>query len=180
MLTSIDWRGLFIPTVSLLELVIRGSLVYLFILALLRIFRREAGALSIADLLVVVLVADAAQNAMAADYHSVTEGAVVIATIFGWNYVLDWLAFRSRWCYRLLHPPPLPLVKDGRIERRNLRAELLTVEDLMSLLREQGIDDLAKVKRAYLETDGHVSVIKKDDSADARGSGPPDRNRAVL
>jgi uncharacterized membrane protein YcaP (DUF421 family) len=166
-LAAIDWHAMFVPTESLFELVLRGSLVYLFIFALLRVFRREAGALSIADLLVVVLVADAAQNAMAADYHSVTEGAVIIATIFGWNYFLDWLAFRSRWFYGLVHPRPLALVKDGQLVRRNLRAELLTVEDVKSLLREQGIDDVAKVKRAYLESDGHISVIKyKPDEED--------------
>ena len=149
------------PTVSLLELILRGSVVYLFIFALLRLFRREAGGLSTADLLVVVLVADAAQNAMAAQYHSITEGAVLIATIFAWNYALDWLAYHSRWFYRLVHPRPLVLVRDGRIDERNLRAELLTAEDLKALLREQGVDDLAQVKRCNLETDGHVSVIRK-------------------
>ena len=88
---EVDWHNLLVPTVSLLELVLRGSAVYLGILVLMRVLRREAGALSTADLLVVVLVADAAQNAMASEYHSITEGAVLVATIFGWNYLLDWL-----------------------------------------------------------------------------------------
>ena len=79
---EIDWHAVLVPTVSLLELVLRGSLMYLGILAALRIFRREAGALSTADLLVIVLVADAAQNAMASQYDSVTEGLVLVATIF--------------------------------------------------------------------------------------------------
>lgn len=159
---SVDWHTLFVPSVSLLELFIRGSIMYVLILAAMRIFRREAGALSIPDLLVVVLVADAAQNAMAAEYHSVTEGAVLVATIFFWNYTLDWLAFRSRWVYRLLHPAPLPLVKDGKVQRRNLKAELLTMDDLQGQLREHGIENLDEVKLCCLETDGHLSVIKRE------------------
>ena len=156
----IDWREVFVPSMSLLEVVFRGSFLYLTILFLLRIFRREAGAMSTADLLVIVLVADAAQNAMAAEYKSITEGVVLVATIFAWNYVLDWLAFHSRWVYRLLHPAPLLLVKEGLVQRRNLRSELLTLEDLREQLREQGIESVAQVKRCFLEADGHLSVIK--------------------
>jgi uncharacterized membrane protein YcaP (DUF421 family) len=159
---SVDWHTLFVPSVGLLELFVRGSIMYLLILAAMRIFRREAGALSIPDLLVVVLVADAAQNAMAAEYHSVTEGALLVATIFFWNYTLDWLSYRSRWVYRLLHPAPLPLVKNGQVQRRNLKAELLTMDDLQAQLRQHGIENLAEVKLCCLETDGHLSVIRRE------------------
>jgi uncharacterized membrane protein YcaP (DUF421 family) len=158
---EINWHGLLVPTVSLLELVLRGSAVYLGILVLMRVLRREAGALSTADLLVVVLVADAAQNAMASEYHSITEGAVLVATIFGWNYLLDWLGYRYPRFHSLLHPAPLLLVKDGRIHRRNLRSEMLTMGDLKEQLREQGVAELAEVKRCYLEADGRLSVIKQ-------------------
>jgi uncharacterized membrane protein YcaP (DUF421 family) len=159
---DIDWQAMFVPTVSLLEIVLRGSAVYLSILVLLRLFRREAGTLGTTDLIVVVLVADAAQNAMAAEYHSVTEGLVLVATIFAWNYGLDWLAFRYKWAYRLLNPTPLLLIANGRIHRRNLRAEMLTLEDLSEQLREQGIEDVGQVKRCYLESDGRLSVIRRD------------------
>ncbi len=153
-----------VPTVSLLELVIRGTILYFVILAALRIFRREAGALTTADLLVVVLVADAAQNAMAAEYHSVPEGVVLVATIFGWNFVLDWLGFHYPWVHRLLHPAPLKLIANGRFNRKNMRAELLTMEDLMEQLREQGVEDVKQVKQCSLESDGHLSVIRKEPS----------------
>jgi uncharacterized membrane protein YcaP (DUF421 family) len=174
-LSAIDWHTLLVPTVSLGELVLRGSVVYLIILVALRFFRREAGALSTADLLVIVLVADAAQNAMASEYHSITEGVILIATIFAWNYLLDWLGYRYRWVYRLLHPAPLLLVKNGRIQRRNLRAEMLTLADLSEQLREQGIEDLAQVKRCYLEADGHLSVLKQDRENEAS----QDRKRTI-
>jgi uncharacterized membrane protein YcaP (DUF421 family) len=78
---DIDWHGLLVPTVSLLELVLRGSAIYLGILVLMRVLRRDAGTLSTADLLVVVLIADAAQNAMASEYHSITQGAADVAQV---------------------------------------------------------------------------------------------------
>lgn len=166
-MADIDWHGMFVPTVSLLEIVLRGSAVYLGILVFLRVFRREAGTLSTADLIVIVLVADAAQNAMSADYHSITEGLVLVATIFAWNYALDWLGFRYPWAYRILNPAPLLLISHGRIQRRNLRAELMTMDDLMEQLREQGVEDVSQVKKCFLEADGRLSVLKKENGADS-------------
>jgi uncharacterized membrane protein YcaP (DUF421 family) len=158
----IDWHGMFVPSGSLLELVIRGSLMYLLILAGFRIFRRDAGSLSVSDVLVVVLIADAAQNGMAGEYRSVTEGVIVVATIFAWTYALDWLAYRSRFAYWLLHPPPLLLVRNGQIQYRNLRSELITKKDLLEQLREQGLEDVGSVKACFLEGDGKLSVIKEE------------------
>jgi len=159
--TPIDWHGMLVPSMSLVELVIRGTVLYFAIFTFMRLFRRQAGALSMADLLVIVLVADAAQNAMASDYHSITEGVVLVATIFGWNLAVDYLTFRFPLLARVLSPKPLLLIKDGHVQRRNLRAELITREELVELIREHGIEDFADVKAAYLESDGHVSVIPR-------------------
>ena len=169
----VDWQGLFHPTMHPLELVLRGSVMYLLILVMLRLLRREAGALGTADLLVIVLVADAAQNALGADYRSITEGAILVGTVFGWNWLLDWLGYRYRPIHRLIHPPPLELVRNGQVNRRNLRKEMLTMDDLDEQLREHGIESLKQVKRCYLEADGHLSVIKADASADAPPSTRP-------
>jgi uncharacterized membrane protein YcaP (DUF421 family) len=122
----------------------------------------------VSDLLVVVLIADAAQNGMAGEYKSITEGAIVVATIFAWNYVLDWLAYRWRVVHWLLHPPALLLVRNGQILARNLRAELITRDDLLSQLREQGVEDVQKVKKCYLESDGRLSVIRADSGESPR------------
>lgn len=164
---SIDWHEIFVPSVSPLELVLRGTIMYLAILAAMRVFRRQTGSLNTADLLVVVLVADAAQNGMASEYRSVTDGLVLIATIYVWNYLLDVAAY----------PPPLPLVRDGRVLRRNLRQEMLTLGDLMEQLREQGVERLSQVRQCWLEGDGHLSVIRKKDGGDA-GAGGRTRERA--
>jgi uncharacterized membrane protein YcaP (DUF421 family) len=154
---------MFVPTGSLLELIVRGSLMYLLILAGFRIFRRDAGSLSVSDLLVVVLIADAAQNGMAGEYKSLTEGVVIVTTIFAWNYLLDWLAYRSRFVYWLLHPPSLLLIRNGQIQFRNLRSQLITKDDLLEQLREQGVEGVERVKACFLESDGRMSVIREND-----------------
>ena len=125
----------------------------------------------------VVLIADAAQNGMAGQYRSITEGAVIVATIFAWNFGLDWLAYRSRFAYWLLHPPPLVLVNNGQIQWRNLRSQFITSEDLFQQLREQGIDDVRRVKRCCLESDGRMSVIRSDgDTSQPRATESPARS----
>jgi uncharacterized membrane protein YcaP (DUF421 family) len=170
-LLQIDWKAVFVPTVSPTEIVLRGTFVYLFLFFVLRVMRREAGALGISDLLVVVLIADAAQNAMSSEYKSVTEGAVLVGTIIAWDYSLDWLGYRFPAVGRLLRPAPLPLVKDGRVIRQNLRKEMISMDELMSQLREQGVEHLSEVKSCCLEGDGHVSVIKKEEGGDKGGGG---------
>jgi uncharacterized membrane protein YcaP (DUF421 family) len=159
---EIDWHGMLVPTGSLVELILRASIMYLLILAGFRIFRRDAGSLSVSDLLVVVLIADAAQNGMAGEYKSLTEGMIVVTTIFAWNYALDWLAYRFRSVHWLLHPPPLLLVRNGQLQHRNLRTEMITKEDLLAQLREQGVEEVASVKKCFLESDGKLSVIRSE------------------
>jgi uncharacterized membrane protein YcaP (DUF421 family) len=166
-LLQIDWKSVFVPSLHIGEIILRGTIVYLFIFIVFRVLRRGAGTLGISDLLVVVLIADAAQNAMANEYKSITEGLILVTTIVFWDYFLDWLGYRFPVAGRLVRPAPLLLIKDGRIQRRNLRQEMITEEELRGQLREQGVESLEGVKRSYMEADGSISVIKKDN--DARG-----------
>ncbi len=159
---NIDWAAIFIPKLSLIEIVIRGTLVYLVLFIFLRIFRRNSGNIGIADLLVIVIIADAAQNAMGSKYESVTEGAVLVGTILGWNFILDWLPYRFPSLKRLVEPPPLLLIKDGQLKHSNLRKEMITKEELLSQIREQGVESIDMVKTCYLEGDGQISVISKE------------------
>ena len=178
-LLAIDWKAVFVPDTSLAEIAVRGTLVYLLLFFILRYLRREAGALGISDLLVVVLIADAAQNGMAGEYKSVTEGAALVGTIAAWDFFLDWLGFRFPAFGRLLRPAPLPLVQEGRMLRRNMRREMISEEELLSQLREQGVEGVDEVKKCYLEPDGHVSVIKKDSGGDEGGGGPKKKQTAT-
>lgn len=168
-LFQIDWHAVFVPTVPLLEIILRGTLVYLLLFAIMRLLRRESGGLGIADVLVIVLIADASQNAMASDYKSITEGGVLVATIVFWDYALDFVAYRFPLFQRLVRPPALPLIKDGRMLRKNMRQEMITEEELMGKLRQQGIENVAGVKKCYLEGDGHISVVaEKTKNGDQR------------
>ena len=156
---EVNWSQLFVPNGSLIELVIRGSVVYLIALVFMRILRRGSG-ITRADLLFITFIADASQNGMAGNYQSITEAVVLVGTIFGWNWLLDWLSYRSEAVHRLLEPPPILVVHAGKPLFRALRSELLSIEDLMEQLREQGVEDLALVKRCYVEADGKLSVIR--------------------
>lgn len=151
---------LFDVSVPLWELLLRGTATYWFLFLIFRfIMRRDVGAFAIADVLLLVLIADASQNAMAGGYTSLTEGAVLVSTIIGWNFLLDWLSYRFRWLRKFAEPPPLLLVSRGRFLHRNMRKEYVTEEDLNAKLREHGIDDVSKVKQAYMESDGTVTVV---------------------
>ncbi|HJW50490.1 MAG TPA: YetF domain-containing protein [Burkholderiaceae bacterium] len=168
-----NWGDLFGLTVSPLEIFVRGSIVYWFIFLIFRlVLRREVGAIGVADVLVVVLIADASQNAMAGDYRSITDGLLLISTIVFWNFLLDWLAFRWRWLAHVLEPPPLVLIEDGRMNRANMRREFLTPDELRSKLRENGVEDLAQVKRALMESDGEISVIRLNGAETDRDRSP--------
>jgi uncharacterized membrane protein YcaP (DUF421 family) len=159
---AIDWKTIFIPDTPLLEIIVRGSLTYIIIFFLLRVvLKRQTGSLGITDLLLIMLIADASQNAMADDYRSLPDGILLVATIMFWNYAFDWLSYKLPWFRRLIEPAPLPLIKDGKLLRRNMRQELVTEDELISQLREQGLDDPSKVKEAYIESNGQFSVVQK-------------------
>ena len=159
-LITIDWYKLFVPGQPV-ETVLRGSVTYLSLFLLMRfVLRRESGSVGTADLLMVVVIADAAQNAMAGEYTSITDGIILVVTIIAWNYIIDWLGYHSPVMRRILQPQPLLLVKNGRMYRQNMRKELITKEELMAELRENGVEHIEEVKEARIEEDGHISVIK--------------------
>jgi uncharacterized membrane protein YcaP (DUF421 family) len=160
-MTTGELAALFTFTLSPLELIVRGTATYWFLFMIFRfLLRRDVGSLGIADVLLLVIVADASQNAMAGEYTSVADGMVLVSTIVGWNYVLDWGAFRFKAVNKFLEAPPLLLIHHGRVIRRNLRREFLTLEDLMSELRKQGFDGVDDVRACYMESDGQISVLK--------------------
>jgi uncharacterized membrane protein YcaP (DUF421 family) len=112
---------------------------------------------------------------MAGEYHSVADGIALVGTIIFWSWFLDWLGYRLPRLQRFVHPPPLLLVKNGRLLRGNMREELITKEELLSQLRLQGVADLKEVREASIEGDGRVSVVKRTRQAtrpDAAASEP--------
>lgn len=160
------WQALFSLGPDPGLLVLRGTAVYWGLFLLFRfLLRRDTGALGIADILLLVLIADAAQNAMAGGYDSLADGALLVLTLAGWSWLLDWASCRFQLVRRLAEPAPLVLVRRGRLVRANLRREHISVPELLAALRVQGVGKLAEVKMARMESDGTVSVIRQDPPA---------------
>ena len=156
-----DWAAVFLPETAVLQLIARGSALYLGILFLMRAMpRRTGGELATMDLLFVVLIAEGAAHALG-DYTSVADGILVIATFMGWNYLVNALSYRLPFIERLVSSPPLQVVRDGQLLRRNMRREFLTEEELVSHLREQGIEDVQDVKAAYVEGEGKITAVSR-------------------
>ncbi|MEI9815372.1 MAG: YetF domain-containing protein [Acidobacteriota bacterium] len=129
---------LFQFTVPPAELIVRGTIMYWFLFALFRFaLRRDQGSLGLADILIVVVVSDAAQNGMAGEYKSIADAFVLVGTLGAWNRWFDWMAYRFPWFARFTAPPPKVLVQDGQILHNNLRRQMITKEELASHLREK-------------------------------------------
>lgn len=163
---GIKWGGLFDPTHGLINSVIRGTIVYLGLYAVLRMMNnRRSGSIRLSDLLLVTLVSSAVQNSMVGEGRSLTEGAVTSLTLFFWSYAVDWLAFhfpRLRW---LVQSEPSQVIQDGRPLSKGLRKEMITEDDLRAQLRVAGIYDMTKVDCAAIEANGELSVRPRDPNA---------------
>ncbi len=160
-LAPADWLVIFAPTTPVLELVVRATALYLGILIIIRVMpRRTGGELSTMDLVFVVLIAQAATPAMG-EYTAVGDGIIVIATLVGWNVLINFLSQRVPAFEPLFSSPPLKIIENGELLRRNLRREFVTEEELMSHLREQGIERVEDVKVAFVEPEGKITTIAK-------------------
>jgi uncharacterized membrane protein YcaP (DUF421 family) len=158
-----DLNGVLAFTVSPLQLMLRGTLMYWFLFVVFRfVLRRDIGALGVSDFLFVVILGDAAQNGMIGTATSTTDGMVLIATLVFWSYLLDFLSFHVPAVRRFTSAPRVCLVRDGRMLRRNMRREFITDQELAAKIRQEGVDDIALVKRMYLEGDGEISLIKQE------------------
>ena len=157
-----DLTSIFEMTVPVWEAMLRGTLIYLGVVILIRIVgQRETGSLSIPDLTLIVLISEAVSNGFAADDDSLTTGAVLVLTIVGWSVVLDALAYRFPWFRKVMKPSKRPLIQDGELNMRLMRRELLTRAEIEAQLRLQGIESVADVERAFLEPSGQISAFSR-------------------
>lgn len=169
-----EWGEVFVPDLSLAESVLRASLVYLSLVVLFRVvLKRQSGSLGLPDVLLVVLVSECVSQSMTSEAKSVPNGLVAVLALLFWNYTLDRVAFYWPWLQRRLEPAPLDLIRDGKPLRENLASEGITDEELESQLRLSGVDDVAKVKTARIESEGSVSVVEKDKSELETPVAPP-------
>jgi uncharacterized membrane protein YcaP (DUF421 family) len=167
----LDLNAVFGMTLPVVELFVRGSVMFWFLVLVFRVvLRRDVGSMGITDFLFVVLLGDAAQNGMIGAATSATDAIVLISTLAFWNFLVDWATWRFPAVERLLSARRLCLVRNGRRNRRNMRREFISDEELMSKVREQGLDDLKAVKAMYLESDGEISLIRQPGPEDDGGN----------
>ena len=152
-----------IPEASPWEILIQGTVVYVLVAMILRLIpKRHTGNLSPNDLVAIIIVGSLAADAIVGETHSTIDVLLMIGVVLLWDYLFNVLEFYAPWFRRVAQHTPTLLVHDGEIIRKNMRSEMLTDEELMSNLRKHGVTDVAQVREAILEGDGHISVIKKE------------------
>jgi uncharacterized membrane protein YcaP (DUF421 family) len=153
------WR----PETAVWALVVRAAIVYVFLMIALRVSgRRELGQMTTFDLVLLLVLANAVQNSINAGDNSLGGGLISAATLLALNFAVGEAVYRWRWFERLVQGPPVVLVRNGKLLMRNLRRERVTLEELRSALRKQGVDGVTKCKQAVLESDGTLTAVRHD------------------
>jgi uncharacterized membrane protein YcaP (DUF421 family) len=148
--------------VPLWEIVLRTLVVYVVVLGLLRLGgKRELGTMSPADLVVILIIANAVQNAMNGGDVSLVGGLVSAATLVGMNLLLGRIGRGIPILGRLVVEDPTLLLQDGEPITKNMDGEHVDLADIEMAAREHGIDDLKEVAAAVLEVDGSISIIPR-------------------
>ncbi len=149
---------------SLLEVALRSAIVYIIVLTGIRLTgKREVGQMTPFDLVLLLLISNAVQNAMTGPDTSVTGGVVAAVTLLTLNVILSRVVFRNRDLRRAVEGSPTLLVHSGTLLTRNLEREHISVQELHQALREHGVASVADVYLATLEIDGSISVLKNDE-----------------
>ncbi len=158
------WHAVWVPTWSPWEVIFRASAVYAFTVALFRVVgRKELSRYATHDIVLLFLIATAARQSMVGSDSSVTSAFIALATIAGWDTLLSWLAYRSRRVAAVVDGRLRRLVSDGKIHDDELRRVRMSREELASLLRRHGHDDLGRVRDAYMERSGRVTFVMRDE-----------------
>jgi uncharacterized membrane protein YcaP (DUF421 family) len=154
------------------EIIARTLIIYGALLVGLRVAgKRELGQMTAFDVVVLLLISEAVQNAIIGGDLSVTGGLIAAGTLIGANYGIAKARERLPWLREFIEGSPTELVRDGKLLRENMRKENVEPEELMMEIREHGLADLKDVRLAVLENDGSISVVPAD------GDGQPPRIR---
>ncbi len=170
-----DWGGLKIPEIfglskPLWEILLRATVTYFALVFLVRVIpKRNAGHISPNDMLTLIVVGAMGTDAIVGGSSSLGEILLMIGLIVAWSYVFDYAEFRFPFLGRVFRHRQTLLIENGRLLRRNMRREMVTEEELMAVLRKEGIGELSMAQSASLEADGEISVVKKETSGAGRG-----------
>jgi uncharacterized membrane protein YcaP (DUF421 family) len=139
---------------------LRATIVYFFLLFVIRLLgKREVGASSAFDFMVALMLGEVVDEAIYGDV-SLVKGFVAIGVVALWHLVNAWASYRSKTIDKITGASPTVLVQDSQILRDALARERINEEELFSMLRLMDVEDVREVKRATLEPNGQVSVIK--------------------
>lgn len=142
------------------EFVVRGAVVYVFLLVFLRLTgRRQTGQYAPFDLILLLILSNAVQNSMNAGDNSLIGGLISAVTLIICHVGLAQLTFRFAWVERVIDGTPQVLVHDGQVNNALMRKELLSTDDLEAALRAGGCLHLHEVERATIETNGQITVV---------------------
>jgi uncharacterized membrane protein YcaP (DUF421 family) len=161
----IDWHGIWVPEMHPVEVIFRVSMVFLFSQLVLRLLgRKEMGRYSTFDLALLFLLTVCLRRTLVGEDDSLTTGFIALATLGAWDWFFSWLSFRDRRAARVLEGGPRELVREGKLVHENLRKTHISRSELLSHLRAQGRDDLGSVRAAFLEPNGRVTFLFREDS----------------
>lgn len=143
-----------------LEIILRSTAVYLFMIAAIRLFgKKELSQLSTTDLVFIILISNAVQNAMVGSNSSLNGGILAALVLFVLNYILKLLMFRSSTFKYLIEDKPVILIHNGKLDIENMNEVKITMDELEQAIREHGVENYKQVKLAILEVDGNISII---------------------
>ncbi len=145
------------------QIVVRTAVIYLVVFAGLRLTgKRELGQMTVFDLVVILLIANAVQNAMVGPDVSLTGGVIAAIALLAVNWAVSQLRLRSRFWGKLLEGTPTVLIEDGEFVAPHLRKEGLERAEVEMAMREHGVESVRDVKLAVLEVDGSISIVPTD------------------
>jgi uncharacterized membrane protein YcaP (DUF421 family) len=142
------------------QITVRSVLVYAGVLLVLRLAgKRELGQMTVFDLVLILLIANAAQNAMVGPDASLQGGLLAAGVLVTCDVIVAVLRLRGGLWNRLIEGTPTVVIKDGHVVEPHLRRERLEVEDIERIVREHGVKSVSDVQLAVLETDGSISIV---------------------
>lgn len=145
---------------EIIDVIIRSSLIYLFIVAAIRIFgKREISQLSVVDLVFILLISNSVQNAMVGPNTSLISGIIAAGTLFGINRILGILTYKFKLFQSALEGQAVMLVYQGKIIQKHLEQAEISRDELYAAIREHGVEHIENVDLAILEVDGNISVL---------------------
>ncbi|MFN7184603.1 MAG: DUF421 domain-containing protein [Thermomonas haemolytica] len=144
--------------------VLRALVVYVLVMVLMRLSgKRAVGQFTPFDLVLLILLGNSVQNGINGGDNSLTGAAIMATTLIVVNYLVALATTRSRLAERLLEGEPVVLARDGRVFDRVLRRELINKRDFHEAMRMNDVDEVDEIALALLETNGHITILKKGD-----------------